>query len=88
MRTTCPRLLPERARPGVEPETFGVEVPRPNHYATWPHMLKTVHFGAIVTREHQKGWKSNSWVSVAERPLAETGGECRFAVTGAIPYCS
>jgi len=51
-------------------------------------MPKTVHFGAIVTREHQKGWKSNSWVSVAERPLAETGGECRFAVTGAIPYCS
>jgi len=35
--TTCPRLLPESGRPGVELATFCVASQQPNHYTTRPH---------------------------------------------------
>ena len=38
VQTLCPRLLPESARPGVEPAIFGSHVQRPNHYTTRPHI--------------------------------------------------
>ena len=41
VRTTCPGLLSESARQGVEPATFGVASPTPNHYAAWPHAAET-----------------------------------------------
>ena len=41
-----PKVLPDSARPRVEPATFGLKVQRPKHYATRPTNALKCNIGA------------------------------------------